>query len=791
MVQPSEFIRDDFILPEPNNCYREEYTGRKEQSLLSERIDKEIYIGKSKINFVPVKTIIVNIWSSSREINDYSYELFRDEFNKYSEEKKLNITINLTKLTTATVINFGSSVEVLLKRNSSKYDIYFYDYTYVSKYAPYLLELNEYVSKEELSQYNSKILLTNCYHQNKLVGLPIKIGFNVLYSNKALLKKYKKEIPRTWRKLIDTGYYIYEKEKKLNNTDLIPYIGIYNDSEECLCSVNELIYSFRDSPTSPFPDLLSKEATMALETLREIKDKFLTDSIINLDTLKYRDLIIDNKGLFVKFWMFSDDVYEDNYEVSLLPGNKEGVSGSSLIGYNIGINKHISFEKKKGAIEVLKFITSKEFQKKLVLNNTLISAISSIYNDEDVCKKKNCALYNNIQLISKPVNLTVDYDEYDEKFREYISEFFQKGKSVKETLQKIIDIMKIYTITIKTDDTYVGLIIFIFITFYIVFILLSLVFLYKENFSPYFRFLPNKFWIIIIFGIVTVLCSCFTQYGTVTSIKCFLKFLFLAIGSTLVLTPILYKLIIIFPVEFKFFKWIENHKKKYFIFFFLIDIFITLIMYFISYDIEDVIIPYGQNFQICKMKNFGGNFLIFVECLCKILIISVIAVFIYTEWNISYVLYSIRCVMVTLYIDIITVILLFIINIIIIKNYIWYTVIKDLLIIIMTVVNYLLLYGNRILVGLIRKKNIKQLYINKITKNFIENENNSEYDKSKDDDNNDDDDDFYNPESNEHSHGSDINKSVILKIIDFHYLTQSSSSREIRTSSVIYKTNFI
>jgi len=62
-------------------------------------------------------------------------------------------------------------VEVLLKRNSSKYDIYFYDYTYVSKYAPYLLELNEYVSKEELSQYNSKILLTNCYHQNKLVGL--------------------------------------------------------------------------------------------------------------------------------------------------------------------------------------------------------------------------------------------------------------------------------------------------------------------------------------------------------------------------------------------------------------------------------------------------------------------------------------------------------------------------------------------------------------------------------------------------------------------------------------------
>ena len=46
------------------------------------------------------------------------------------------------------------------------------------------------------------------------------------------------------------------------------------DSEECLCSINELIYSFREYVTSPFPGLSSEEAIVALETIKYIKDIF-------------------------------------------------------------------------------------------------------------------------------------------------------------------------------------------------------------------------------------------------------------------------------------------------------------------------------------------------------------------------------------------------------------------------------------------------------------------------------------------------------------------------------------
>jgi len=43
-----------------------------------------------------------------------------------------------------------------------------------------------------------------------------------------LLKKYKKKIPRTWNELINTGKEIVDEERKLNNTDLIAYNGLFN-----------------------------------------------------------------------------------------------------------------------------------------------------------------------------------------------------------------------------------------------------------------------------------------------------------------------------------------------------------------------------------------------------------------------------------------------------------------------------------------------------------------------------------------------------------------------------------
>jgi len=42
------------------------------------------------------------------------------------------------------------------------------------------------------------------------------------------LKKHKKRIPKTWDELIETSKYILREEKKLNNTQLLAYNGLFN-----------------------------------------------------------------------------------------------------------------------------------------------------------------------------------------------------------------------------------------------------------------------------------------------------------------------------------------------------------------------------------------------------------------------------------------------------------------------------------------------------------------------------------------------------------------------------------
>jgi len=52
------------------------------------------------------------------------------------------------------------------------------------------------------------------------------LNYEALYSNKELLKKYNKEVPKTWQQLLDTGKEILTKERELNNTELIGYNGL-------------------------------------------------------------------------------------------------------------------------------------------------------------------------------------------------------------------------------------------------------------------------------------------------------------------------------------------------------------------------------------------------------------------------------------------------------------------------------------------------------------------------------------------------------------------------------------
>jgi len=207
-----------------------------------------------------------------------------DDFNEYSLNNNLNIIANLILDMQSLEVNyFESMVESLLIRKSTKYDIYIYDNSSTQKYGKYLLDLNNRIPDEHIKLYHPDIIDGTCIYKNKLVGIPFSVGFSFLFSNIELLNKYNKPIPETWDELIETSEYIMERERQLNNTDLIAYNGLFDETSHGEHSVFEYIYTCRNSSlSSNFPDYRSEEFIEALKQLKKIKEKISSGMIIIL-----------------------------------------------------------------------------------------------------------------------------------------------------------------------------------------------------------------------------------------------------------------------------------------------------------------------------------------------------------------------------------------------------------------------------------------------------------------------------------------------------------------------------
>jgi len=105
------------------------------------------------------------------------------------------------------------------------------------------------------------------------------------------------------------------------------------------------------------------------------------------------------------------------------------LSGAVLVGYNVGIVNDISEEKLQPAVEAIKYFTSRNIQKDLVLKEYIISGISSLYEDEEICSKiKFCDFYKSPQATRKLPNNDILNSFY---------EFLYEDKSAKEVLQNI------------------------------------------------------------------------------------------------------------------------------------------------------------------------------------------------------------------------------------------------------------------------------------------------------------------------------------------------------------------
>jgi len=642
------------------------------------------------------RAVTINAIGYTYQYSAEKFNKYADGFNNYAKMNNLDITLNINLLTnmntTYSLDNMGSMIENLLKRQTDKYDIFFYDIAYTKRYGQYLLDLEEILPSKIIDEFDKSIISQTSYYDNTIVGLPISLTYNGFFSNKYLLKKYNLEPPKTWNDLIVTSKYILDFEE---DPELIGYNGLFFDVETGICSIYEFLYSCRESIDSPFPDITSQTTINAMELLKRVKNEASSDEIFKSDMGLSFEKIMSGKALYAKFYIQSNLLGDDSpYTLSTLPGLKSGISGTILGGYNIGVRKAVDKSKLNQITEVIKYMVSKDTQKQLVSKNLIISAIKSIYDDPEVCSIiKYCDFYKNSQPITKPSDKSNDLSNYSEKFTSYFYDYLYGEVSAEDTVKKLNNISKIYYISSSTSF---GLIILISLIIVSVLLVSSSLSAFDNNYKKYFTFLPMPFWITLILGLVLVLSTGYTKLGMTTSTKCHANSILLSLGYTFVYIPIFCRIVESYPDDTKFLvNWIKNNKYLLFAICVVVDIFLNGLGLILPYEIKQVNNYKGENYLLCEKQNALLGIVVYLSICYKVLILLVMMFLIFIEWSNKRIYYELRFTMISIYVNFITFLLIFLFDIFRKNNYNLYFTFQIIIIFFVTIINYFLLFAFR------------------------------------------------------------------------------------------------
>jgi len=391
------------------------------------------------------------------------------------------------------------------------------------------------------------------------------------------------------------------------------------------------------------------------------------------------------------------------YTITPLPGKTENVSGTIVIPYNFIVNKYIDNDKKEAAMEFMKYISSKEVQKNIILKKSLPSAYMELYDDPEVCNStegfKECDLMKQIQpfsFMSNDVNKFAD-NNYHTNYKRYLFDYLYNDASLDDVLKKVEDLTKIYKLSLKTEETSIGLIIFIIFIILSSIMIFSLKFPFTKKLEKRFQFLSKKLWVLTILGSLMLLGSVITLYIDVTNTTCHLRNALINLGFILSISPSIVMLIINFPEKNKISSFFERNKLITIFLIMLFTVGLNEIFAMSPYKVLELSETEGKRFRVCYKRSKFLSVFYYVIKLYEFFIIFIALGLIFLEWNLEKTRLDVKYLATALFMDVLSLIISIIIEYVKFKNYFMYNVMIAANIFIFAVFNYLFIYLVRIL----------------------------------------------------------------------------------------------
>jgi multiple sugar transport system substrate-binding protein len=286
---------------------------------------------------------------------------------------------------------------VPLKAKQNNPDVFLMDVVWIGQFVAsgWLEPLDSYIYKDNFSTepyFRSVVDLADKYGDT-LFALPVYVDGGLLYYRKDLLERYGyDQPPETWDQLVEYSLAIQAKERK-ENPNFYGFVWQGAQYEGLVCNFLEFSASNGGGMVEENKIRLSTpENRQALKFMHDLIHVYKIsppNTYTEMKEEEVRSSFQRGNAAFERNWPYAWKLHESDDSpvrgkvgIACLPHFDGNKSVSTLGGWHVGISRHSDAKDK--AWELVKYITSYQTQKELVLNLGWNPGRKDVYDDEDI-----------------------------------------------------------------------------------------------------------------------------------------------------------------------------------------------------------------------------------------------------------------------------------------------------------------------------------------------------------------------------------------------------------------------
>ncbi len=284
-----------------------------------------------------------------------------------------------------------SQYRLWLAAGNTDVDVYQTDIVWAPQLADQFVDLTA-AAKDVIGQHFPSVVASQTV-DGKLVAMPMYTDAPAMFYRKDLLDKYGKQPPKTWKEMAETAKEIQDKERAAGQKDMWGFVFQGSAYEGLTCNALEWVASAGGGhivETNGDITINNEKAAAALDMAKSWIGTISPQGALAYKEEEARGVWQTGNSVFMRNWPYAyalgngaDSAIKGKFSVAPLPAGADGEApASTLGGWNVAVSKYSKSQ--DAAIELVKFLTSAETQKKRAVELSNMPTIAALYDDEDV-----------------------------------------------------------------------------------------------------------------------------------------------------------------------------------------------------------------------------------------------------------------------------------------------------------------------------------------------------------------------------------------------------------------------